>query len=410
MKRKIAVFAAVILIAGAIFGGGFFGGFEYGLTQTRNIVVQGVSNMDEGNPDADFGVFWEAWQTLKDNHIDAKKLADQDFIYGAIKGLVGSFDDPYTEFFNPEDSEKFAEDLNGVFGGVGMEIGIRNDQLLVVAPLKDTPAARAGILAGDMILEIDGESTSGLNVQAAVKKIRGEPGTVVKLQIIRESWSASREFAVTREIITVPTLDMEIKDGNIAYIQLYNFNENANPFFYRAMVRASEEDAEGVVLDLRNNPGGFLEVAVDLAGWFVERGAVVVSEEDARGERKPLQARGNAALLDIPVVVLVNEGSASASEILAGALRDLRGVKLIGEKTFGKGTVQQIIHLADDSTLKITIAHWVLPKGTIIDKNGLEPDIEVKLTEKDIEAKRDPQLDRALAEIKKEIEKARAQL
>src|SRR3989344_1830020 len=222
MKRKIAVFAAVILIAGAIFGGGFFGGFEYGLTQTRNIVVQGVSNMDEGNPDADFGVFWEAWQTLKDNHIDAKK---------------------------------FAEDLNGAFGGVGMEIGIRNDQLLVVAPLKDTPAARAGILAGDMILEIDGESTSGLNVQAAVKKIRGEPGTVVKLQIIRESWSASREFAVTREIITVPTLDMEIKDGNIAYIQLYNFNENANPFFYRAMVRASEEDAEGVVLDLRNNPG-----------------------------------------------------------------------------------------------------------------------------------------------------------
>ncbi len=410
MQRRIILFAAVLLIAGAVFGAGFFGGFEYGLTQTKNIVISGVSNMDPENPDADFSVFWEAWQRLKDDHIDGEKIADQNFIYGAIKGLVGALDDPYTEFFNPEDSEKFAEDLNGIFGGVGMEIGIRNEQLIIVAPLKDTPAERAGVLAGDMILEIDGENTRGLNVQAAVKKIRGEPGTVVKLQILREGWDASRAFAITREVITVPTLDMEIKDGNVAYVQLYNFNENANSFFYRAMTRASEEEAEGVVLDLRNNPGGFLEVAVDLAGWFVERGATVVSEEDARGERKPLKARGNEALVDIPVVVLVNEGSASASEILAGALRDLRGVKLIGEKTFGKGTVQQITHLADDSTLKITVAHWVLPKGTIIDKNGLEPDIEVKRTEKDLEAKRDPQLDRALEEIKKEIEKARAQL
>ena len=409
MKRKIAIVIGIILGAGVVLSAGFFGGFEYGLTQTRNIVITGASGMDAKNPDADFSVFWEAWQTLKDNHIDGKKIGNQNLVYGAIKGLIGAFDDPYTEFFNPEDSKKFEEDLNGSFGGVGMEIGIRNEQLIVVAPLKNTPAERAGLLPGDKILEIDGEDTRGLNVQAAGKKIRGEPGTVVKLQVIRESWNASREFAVTREVIIVPTLDMEIKDGNIAYIQLYNFNENANSFFYRAIMQASEKNAEGIVLDLRNNPGGYLEVAVDLAGWFVERGAVVVSEENSSGERKPMTARGNGALTGISTVVLINEGSASASEILAGALRDLRGVKLIGEKSFGKGTVQQIIRLKDDSTLKTTIAHWVLPNGTIIDKNGLEPDIKVERTEKDIEAKRDPQLDRALAEIKKEIEAARSE-
>lgn len=408
MQRKIAIIAGIMLSAGVIFGTGFFGGFEYGLTQTKNIVISGVGSMDPGKLDVDFSVFWEAWQTLKDNHIDGKKIVNQDLVYGALKGLVGAFNDPYTEFFSPEDAKKFEEDIGGSFGGVGMEIGIRNEQLIVVAPLKGTPAERAGLLPSDKILEVNGESTRGLDVESAVKKIRGEPGTTIKLQIIREGWTASREFAIIREIIIVPTLDLEMRDGSIAYVQLYNFNENANSLFYRAMVRASGEGAEGIILDLRNNPGGFLEVSVDLAGWFVERGAIVVSEETAQGTQRPLRARGNAALKNIPVVVLINGGSASASEILAGALRDLRGAKLIGEKSFGKGTVQQILHLKDDSALKITVAHWVLPGGTVIDKDGLEPDIKVERTEKDIEAKRDPQLDRALVEIKKEIEAARS--
>lgn len=398
----------IILGAGVVFGAGFFGGFGYGLTRTKNIVITGVTSTDPEVPDADMRVFWEAWQTLKNSHLDGTKIGNQDFVYGAVRGLVGAFKDPHTEFFNPEDSEKFEEDLNGIFGGVGMEIGIRDDQLVVISPLKGTPAERAGLLPGDKILEIDAESTRGLDIQSAVKKIRGEPGTAVKLQIFRDGWEDSREFAVTREVITVPTLDVDIRDGNVAYIQLYNFNENASPLFYQALVKASREDAEGIVLDLRNNPGGFLEVAVNLAGWFVERGTVVVSEENAKGEREPMTARGNGALKDIPTVALINAGSASASEILAGALRDIRGVKLIGEKSFGKGTVQQIVHLHDGSILKVTIAHWVLPKGAIIDKNGLEPDIAVARTPKDIEAKRDPQLDRALLEIKKEIERARA--
>jgi carboxyl-terminal processing protease len=288
-----------------------------------------------------------------------------------------------------------------------MEIGIRKEQLVVVAPLKGTPAERAGLLPGDKILTINGEDTRGLDVQSAVKKIRGEPGTVVKLEIFRDGWENSREFAIRREIISVPTLDMEMREGNIAYIQLYNFNDNASSLFYRALRKAAQEGAEGIVLDLRNNPGGFLNVAVELAGWFVDRGTVVVSEEDAKGNREPLYTYGNGALKNIPTVVLINGGSASASEILAGALRDIRGVKLIGEKSFGKGTVQKLEHLSDGSIIKITVAHWVLPSGAILDKNGLEPDIKVERTEKDIQEKRDPQLDRALEEIKKEIELAK---
>lgn len=404
MQRKIAIAAGLALGAGVLFGAGFFGGFGYGLTQTKNIVISGVKSTEPEDPDADFDIFWETWQALKENHIEGRGVTNEDLVYGAIKGLVGAFDDPYTEFVRPDNSQQFEEDLQGSFGGVGMEIGIRNEQLVVIAPLKNTPAERAGLLPGDKILEIDGESTRGIDIQSAVKEIRGEPGTAVRLEIFREGWSDSREFAVTREIIVVPTLDMEMRDGSIAYIQLYNFNENARTLFSRALLRASEAGAEAIVLDLRNNPGGFLNVAVDLAGWFVERGTTVVYEEHAKGERVPLQTYGSGALKNIPTVVLINEGSASASEILAGALRDLRGIKLIGEKTFGKGTVQEVQHLSDGSILKVTVAHWVLPSGAIIDKNGLEPDIEVARTAEDIEAERDPQLDRALLEIKKEIE------
>jgi len=222
---------------------------------------------------------------------------------------------------------------------------------------------------------------------------------------MRDGWDSSKKFEITREIINVPTVDWSMKNGDVIYLQLYNFNAQAESLFYNAMLNGLMKGGKGLVLDLRNNPGGYLDEAVNLAGWFVDRGSVVVKERYADGHEQVLRTNGNQALKGFPVVVLVNEGSASASEILAGALRVDRGIKLVGVKTFGKGTVQEVDSLKDGSTLKITTANWLLPDGTLIDKNGLNPDYEVKLTDDDIKAKRDPQLDKALEVLRAEINK-----
>ena len=276
---------------------------------------------------------------------------------------------------------------------------------MIVAPLKNTPAERAGLRAGDKILKIDDIATYDLNVDEAVKLIRGERGTTVILTILRNGWEEPKEISIVRDIIQVPTLDWEIKDGNILYLHLYNFYEQAPFLLYQAIVQSIFHDIQGIVLDLRDNPGGFLEASVNIAGWFLERGATVVSEEFRSGEKEIFKASGSGLFKDMPMVVLINQGSASASEILAGALRDNRGVKLVGKKSFGKGTVQEMVELKDKSVIKITVAHWVLPQGLIIENNGLTPDYEIDLTDKDREEKRDPQLEKAMEILKSEISK-----
>jgi carboxyl-terminal processing protease len=326
-------------------------------------------------------------------------------LYGAIKGAIGAFNDPYSVFYPPTDAKKLSEDLLGSFGGVGMEIGIRNDQLVVVAPLKGTPAEEAGFRAGDKILKVDDTVTTNLTIDEAVKIIRGEPGTKVKLLIFRDGWQKAEEFTIVRKVIVVPTLDWEMKEGNIAHIRLYNFNSNAPSAFYQAVLSSLAKGARGYILDLRNNPGGYLDVAVDLAGWFLKRGTIVVQEKFRSGEVQTLKANGNEVLVKTPVVVLVNAGSASASEILTGALRDERGVKVVGEKTFGKGSVQEVDNLRDGSSVKVTIALWLTPKGNEIEKNGLVPDFEVKISDEDAKAGKDPQFEKALEVLKEEMAK-----
>lgn len=249
---------------------------------------------------------------------------------------------------------------------------------------------------------INSSSTEGISVDEAVKWIRGPENTEVKLTILRDDWEKPREFKIVRATIEVPTLDYEVKDG-IVQVKLYSFNANADRVFYDAMINTIPQGAKGMVLDLRNNPGGYLEVAVQLAGWFLDRGTLVVSEVSRSNSKEDFKANGNAALAKFPVVVLINQGSASASEILAGALRDQRKIKLVGEQSFGKGTVQQVMPLKDNSSLKITVAHWVLPSGQILEGNGLKPDIEVKITEGDITNKRDPQLEKAIEALKQEM-------
>ena len=404
LNKKIILAVLIFLAVAGASTGGYYLGYQTGLDETRNITIEGLTGAEtpEGIG-ADFGIFWEAWDTIKKAYIRGGELDDQKLIYGAIRGLTEALDDPNTVFLSPEDSEKFSEDIQGSFGGIGAEIDVRDGQLIVVAPLKNPPAERAGLKSGDQILEIDGRPTEELTVDEAVKLIRGELGTTVTLTIGREEWNEPNEISIVRENIQIPTVEWEMKEGNIIYLKLYSFTANAPQAFYQAVLQGLQARGKGMVLDLRNNPGGYLDVSVNLAGWFLDRGDVVVIERFSSGEEKVFRARGNEALANFPVVVLVNEGSASASEILAGSLRINRDTELVGEKSFGKGTVQELEELSDGSTLKVTIANWLLADGTLIEGNGLEPDYPIPLTGEDTQSGRDPQLERAIELVKQEI-------
>lgn len=403
-KHKWAILSAVI-VGTAL----FYGGFELGGARVPKVVREEPEKIiaSDANLGTSTELLWEAIDLVKEKYVHIDGVKDEDFLYGAVKGAVDSLGDPYTTFFKPSDAKKFDEDIRGNFGGIGAEIGKKEGGLIVVAPLKGSPAEKIGLKAGDRIVEIDGTETGSLNVEEAVKIIRGEVGTVVRLLIMREGWEEPREFKITRATIVIPTLDWKMvqapgeKDANVAFIQLYQFNGNAASLFGNAATEALFQGVKGIVLDLRNNSGGYLDVAIHIAGWFVEKGETVTKERFRSGETQSLIARGNAALRNIPVVVLVNKGSASASEILAGTLRDIRGAKLVGEKTFGKGSVQELEPLKDGSTLKISTAEWLTPNGNQIDKKGLEPDIEVIFEEpkEEEEEIKDTQLEKALETI-----------
>ena len=399
------ILAGGVLVAILIFSGSsYYLGFNKGRAETRNINISGLNGGETpSGVNANFNIFWQAWSELKAKHINGKTTEERKFVEGAIKGIAGSLDDPYTTYFNPADSKKFGDDVKGSFGGIGAEIGIRNEQLIIVAPLKATPAERAELKPKDKILEIDGTSTFNLQVDEAVKLIRGEPGNKVTLTILRESWDKSKKIEIIREVIRVPTLDSELSVDRILRINLYAFNENTRNLFDKAVSDGLRGGANGMILDLRNNPGGYLDVAVDLAGWFLKRGDVVVREKFSSGAEDVITANGNEKLKDFPVVIIMNDGSASASEILAGALRDNRGVKLVGVKSFGKGTVQELVRLSDGSTLKITIANWLLPGGLLIDKNGIEPDYMVENSDEDLKKDIDAQFDKAKEILKQEL-------
>ncbi len=402
-KTGVFVVLAIAVLSGAFYYG-YQSGYQKGVENPKTVIVRGVTDLEKGKEEGiDFSVFWETWQMIKDKYVKADELDSQDLVYGAVRGLVGSLEDQNSVFMAPSDAKKFNEDIAGEFSGIGAEIGIRNDQLVIIAPLKGTPAEKAGLKPMDKILKIGDKSTDGLIVDEAVKLIRGLKGTTVILTVLRQNWDKPKEIPIIRDTIQIPTLDWEIKDGNIAYFHLYNFYEQAPLLFYQAVVKTSLSAPRGIILDLRNNPGGYLEASVNLAGWFLEKGKIVVSEKFRSGEKEEFKSYGSGFLKNLPIVVLVNEGSASASEILAGALRDNRGVKLIGKKSFGKGTVQELQTLKDGSMVKITVAYWLLPKGHQIEKNGLIPDYEVDLTEEDIKANKDPQLEKAMEILKNEI-------
>lgn len=387
-----------LVIIGAVFYFGFWLGQTEKTLKTPAPITPPLIT-EEGRP-IDLTLFWEAYQRLEEQYINKEDLKPEKLLYGAIKGMVKSLGDPYTVFFSPDESKRFLEDVSGEFEGVGMEIGIKKGNLTVIAPLEGTPAFRAGLKAGDKIIKIDGKSTIDITLEEAVNLIRGPKGEAVVLTIERDTWDKPRDIKIVRDTIKVPSVKLEIKEGNIGYLKLYQFTERADIDFRKAAMELLDSPAEKIILDLRNNPGGYLQVAQDIGGWFLKRGEVVAIESFGREGRKEYKSPGPSRLVNYPLVVLVNKGSASGSEILAAALRDNRGVKLIGEKTFGKGSVQEVSRLSDNSSLKITVAKWLTPKGKLINEKGLEPDIKVEMTEEDYQQDRDPQLDKAIEVIK----------
>jgi len=345
--------------------------------------------------DADFKQFWDLWDLLKQKYYE-QPVKDKQLFYGAMSGLASSLGDPYTTYFEPKNAQSFQEALSGKFEGIGAQIDIKDDQLVVVAPLPDSPAEKAGLLAGDAIVKIDGQDTSGMSVDQAVSMIRGAKGTVVKLNIYRPATKkAPFDVTITRDEIHIKSVTWKMLPGNIAYIDVTNFNGDTEGLFSSAADEIRAKDPKGLILDLRNNPGGYLDTAQSMAGEWVGDGIVV--KERRQGQIfETLKGTGRNRLHGIPTVVLVNQGSASASEIVAGALQDTKAATIVGMKTFGKGSVQDYMTFKDGSGVKITIAEWLTPNERTINKTGLDPDVTVDRTAEDYDAKRDPQLDRAV--------------
>jgi carboxyl-terminal processing protease len=388
------------VLIGILLGASFFIGVYTGYSRVPEInKVQGLENKEVGKPEqVDFSMFWKAWNILSEKYVSPTEGAgDQEKVYGAIKGLADSLGDPYTVFFPPVESKMFEEEISGNFEGVGMEVGMEDNVLTVIAPLKSSPAERAGVLSGDKIIEIDGTITQGLSIDEAVKKIRGAKGTAVGLTLIREGRKEPLKVSITRDVIRIPTIDTKQLPGNIFLISLYNFSEGSPALFRNALSKFISSGSNKLILDLRGNPGGYLEAAVDMASWFLPQGKVIVTE-DFGNNQKPVVYRSKGYNVfntsNLEFVILIDGGSASASEILAGALQEHGVAKLVGAKTFGKGSVQELIKLSPDTSLKIT--RWLTPQGKSISDGGLAPDIEVRLTPEDIEKRNDLQLNRAI--------------
>lgn len=393
MQKPRIIIGALVLLAL-----GFFVGRQSVLPSQ---LVKGVYNVESASStqNVDFQPFWDAWNLINEKYAGTD-VDPQDKVWGAIQGLADSLGDPYSIFLPPEDNEAFGELIGGSFGGVGMEIGEKEDVLVVIAPLKGTPAERAGVRAGDMILQIDEISTADLNVSEAVDLIRGEPGTSVVITFFRDGDEEPHETTIIREEIVVPPLETELRSDGIFVISLYNFDAHATSQFRKAIQEFSNSKTDKLIIDVRGNPGGYLEAAVSIASYFLPEGEVIVREAVDGTEENVHRSKGYAHTnRPLKMVVLVDQGSASASEILAGALQENDVAKLIGTQTFGKGSVQELLPITGDTSLKLTVAQWLTPEGKSISDGGLTPDIVVERTPEDFEAGKDPQLDAAVKDI-----------
>jgi len=400
IKKFTLVMISLICISG-IFGIGLYFGY---LHRPEIDKVFTVINKDtQIETPADFSPFWKAWNVLKDKSIHNNETTDQDRIWGAISGLTNSIGDPYTVFFPPKENKSFNEEIKGSFEGIGAEIGIKDKILTVIAPLKNTPAWNAGLKAGDRILKIDETTTNDMTIDQAIDLIHGPKGSEVIITILRNGEKETREIKIIRDKIEIPTLDTELREDGIFVIRLYSFSENSDTLFKDAVIEFINSKSNKLILDLRGNPGGYLGSAVNIGSWFIDEGKTILIEDSGEGIKQKIYRSHGPRLFtkDLSFIVLVDGGSASASEILAGSLKEHGIAKLVGEKTFGKGSVQELVKITDDTSLKVTVANWLTPNGNSISLKGIEPDVKVEFTIKDFEDKKDPQMDKAIEILNK---------
>ncbi|PIR97413.1 MAG: S41 family peptidase [Candidatus Doudnabacteria bacterium CG10_big_fil_rev_8_21_14_0_10_41_10] len=402
-KKYLLISGLIVVVVGSFLGGYFFSRAGYAI-ETAPLRFTHL-NRDQAPQDVNWQILWDTLQAIDKKFVDGP-VDQQELLYGAVSGAVASLGDPYSVFMTPQKSQQFQEDLRGEFSGIGAEIGIRQERLMIVSPLDGSPAEKAGLRPLDVILAVDGESAINFSLDEAVGKIRGEKGSTVVLTVLSDGAEEAKDVAIVRDTIVVKSVELDIseKDGNkIAVIKLRRFGEDTKKDLDKAVTDLLKENVKGIILDVRNNPGGFITSAIDVASNWVKDGEVVVSEQFGDGRKDGHRASGVPRLSGIPTVVLINEGSASASEIVAGALRDHELATLIGKKSFGKGSVQELIDLPEGADLKITIAKWLTPDGFNINVEGIEPDIEVDLTSENIDNFEDPQLDRAVEEVLKKM-------
>lgn len=392
LRAKIFIFACITVFIG--FGAGFyFGNGTFSINKST-----------QASESLDMRTFWKVLSILEEKHVSSTStpISDVDKLYGAISGLVDSYNDPYTVFLTPEEKTKFDESIEGVFEGVGMEIAIQDSYLTVVAPLKNSPAEKSGIEKGDIIVSIDGVEAYNMKVEEAVSRIRGTKGTQVTISVLKNKTRENVEIKITRDTISVPVLETKVI-GDVFVIQLYSFGTGATEQFKKAMQEFTKSNKKKLILDMRGNPGGFLDAAVDISSLFLPAGKTVVIEDfRSDSEQKIMRSKGGSSWdTNNNMIILIDKGSASASEIVAGALQEHNIAQLVGEKSFGKGSVQQLIDITSTTALKVTIAQWLTPNGVSISDGGLTPNIEVEFDSELFKAEgKDTQLLKALELLK----------
>ncbi len=389
-------------------------GVNYGRSGDATLLPAIKPRVVNTNPpptkNVDFGLFWDVWKRLEKGYIDNKALDTQKMVYGAISGMVSSLGDPYTVFLPPSQNKESKDSLGGHFEGIGAQLGVKDKKIIVVAPLKGTPAEKSGLKPEDWIVKVDGKETGDWTLPQTVSAIRGQKGTKVTLTILSKNEEKTKDVEVVRDTINVLSVEWEMKDssrGKVVYLTLSQFGDKSNDEWNKAIeeiknriTNDERREIKGLILDLRNNPGGYLSGAVYIASEFVKEG-VIVTQQMADGSKKEFSVNRSGKLTDIPVVVLINKGSASASEIVAGALRDRLGARLVGETTFGKGSIQDVQELSGGAGLHITIAKWLLPSGKWINGSGIKPDAVVvnddtSSNDTVTEKKNDKQLNKAI--------------
>ncbi len=407
VKYILIAFVALVLLTGAFSGGFVAGHFTSIGSFLPNIALPGAAATPQGATDATpaelqqlFAPFWETWTLVHEEYVD-QPVDDTALMRGAIRGMLAALEDPHTSYMDPNEFKDANASLAGNYEGIGAYVDTSGDFLTVISPIKDSPAEAAGLRAGDKIIAIDGADMTGINPELARQKVLGPAGSTVVLTILREGLEETLDVSIVRAQIVVKSVEYELK-GNIAYVKLNTFGDTTSDELQTALKEVMAQNPQGLILDLRNNGGGYLRTAVEVLSQFLPKGEIALYEQYGDGKRDTYETLGGGLATEIPMIVLINEGSASASEIVAGALQDYGRAQLVGIKSYGKGSVQNWIPLNDEAgAVRITIAKWLTPKERTIHEIGLEPDLQVELTEADFEAQLDPQLDQAIELLSK---------